>query len=355
MHLRGNANFQSNLANGNYSGVAASLNTLNYVSNVNPALPVIPSGRQGEVMRFNGTVPENFIVTNPQFGAVNLMTNPYSNNYHSLEAQVTLRPTHGVSLQSTYTWSKNLGTGQAGGLGATYTVLSDRHADYAMQSDTRIHDFRTNGTFQLPIGPNKFLFPNASGPLARAIEGWQLGWIVNLNSGQPMSITAQNMLYGLGTPDVVAPFSLRKGNVQFEGNTGYYFPRDLFVTVDDPQCAQVTGLQNLAAQCTIDAIAYASTNQVVLQNPKPGKRGTLGQAILEAPGQWRFDANLSKSFKISESKTVQFRMDATNVLNHPEPANPILAITNANFGQITGANAKSTLHRQFQAQIRVSF
>jgi hypothetical protein len=76
---------------------------------------------------------------------------------------------------------------------------------------------------------------------------------------------------------------------------------------------------------------------------------------MEAPGQWRFDANLMKTFNISESKSVQIRMDATNVFNHPEPANPTLAITNTNFGQITGANAKSTLRRQFQAQLRFTF
>jgi hypothetical protein len=62
-----------------------------------------------------------------------------------------------------------------------------------------------------------------------------------------------------------------------------------------------------------------------------------------------------KTFNISESKSVQIRMDATNVFNHPEPANPTLAITNTNFGQITGANAKSTLRRQFQAQLRFTF
>jgi hypothetical protein len=226
-----------------------------------------------------------------------------------------------------------------------------------MQSDTRIHDFRTNGTFALPIGPNKLLFPNISGPLARAIEGWQMGWIVNLNSGQPMNISAQNMLYALGTPDIVAPFPLRKGNVEFEGNTGYYFPKDLFIPVDDPQCAQVTTLQGLRGQCTIDALAYTSTGEIVLQNPKPGTRGTMGQRSLEAPGQWRFDANLSKTFKINESKSLQFRMDATNVFNHPEPADPSLAITNATsaFGTITGNNAKSTLRRQFQAQLRLTF
>jgi hypothetical protein len=353
MHLRGNASTQSNLANGNYSGVAATLNTLNYTSSVNPSLPATPAGVLGTVMRNSGAFPENFIVANPQFGAVNLMTNPYSNNYHSLEAQVTLRPTHGVAVQSTYTWSKNLGVGQAGGLGATYTTLADRHADYALQSDTRVHDFRTNGTFELPIGPNKLLFPNSAGAFARAIEGWQMGWIVNLNSGQPTSITAQSMLYALGTPDIVGPFTSRKGNVQFDGLVGYYFGKDTYKIVDDPQCAQIAA--TLMSQCSIDAIADGKTNQILLQHPQPGTRGTLGQAWVEAPGQWRFDANLMKTFQITENKALQFRMDATNVFNHPEPATPSFSLTSGTFGQITGANAKSTLHRQFQAQLRLTF
>ena len=61
---------------------------------------------------------------------------------------------------------------------------------------------------------------------------------------------------------------------------------------------------------------------------------------------------MSKEFKVTESKRLQFRMDAKNVLNHPEPNNPNLAITSANFGVIT---AKSNLHRELQAQLRFSF
>ena len=68
---------------------------------------------------------------------------------------------------------------------------------------------------------------------------------------------------------------------------------------------------------------------------------------------------MSKSVKVSETKSVQFRVDALNVLNHPEPntaaANFITSINDANFGLITGTNAKSALHRQFQAQLRFMF
>jgi hypothetical protein len=350
MHLRANTTLRQNLANGNYSALAGSLNTLNYDAASNPALPVVPSGVVGSVMRQNGFA-ENFIVTNPQFGAVNNMTTLYSNNYHSLETQVTMRPTHGVSVQSTYTWSKNLGIGQAGGLGASFTNLADRHADYSIQSDSRTHDFRTNGTFALPIGPEKLLFGKSSGAVARIIEGWQMSWIVNLASGQPNSIAAQNMLYALGTADVVGPFDLRSGDAKYDtGTTWNYVPKG-YTVVDDPQCGRVTSAQGLNTQCTIDAVADP-TGRVVLQNPQPGTRGTLGQRTFEGPGQWRFDANVQKSFKITESKTLQFRMDARNVFNHPELNAPILNITTPNFGTING---KTNLHRQFQAQLRLNF
>ena len=38
-----------------------------------------------------------------------------TNNYHALSAVFTMRPTRGINLQSTYTWSKNFGiTGEVG-------------------------------------------------------------------------------------------------------------------------------------------------------------------------------------------------------------------------------------------------
>ena len=57
------------LANGNTPNVAAILNTMNYATASNPNLPVIPAGVNGAVLRTNG-FPENFIVTNPQFSQV---------------------------------------------------------------------------------------------------------------------------------------------------------------------------------------------------------------------------------------------------------------------------------------------
>jgi Carboxypeptidase regulatory-like domain len=352
-------NLQTNLANGNYANVAAILNVMNYSSTTNSTLPVIPAGRNGEVLRFSGLFPENFIVTNPQYSSVFMIANANSNNYHSLEAQVTLRPLHGLTMQSTYTWSKNLGINWA--VGSQYTNPLDRQGDYAVLADNRTHDFRTNGSLLLPVGPGKFLLSNSHGILARIVEGWQAGWIVNLNSGQPMTITGQNTLYAnntatlnAGLADVVGPFD-RNGKVEWQSGatSGSYFMNGALKQVPDPQCAKIA--TSLQSACTLNAIADANTGQILLQNPQPGTRGNLGLRSIEVAGRWRFDANATKSIKLAESKTLQFRLDATDVFNHAEPATPVLDINTANFGLITGTNAKSTLHRQFQASLRFMF
>src|SRR5262245_3343544 len=300
--LRTDSRFNSNLANGNYQGLANTLNTLSYTAAQNPNLPAAVGN--GAVLRVNG-LPENFIVANPQFGPVNLVTQDYSNNYHSFEAQFTLRPTHGINLQSTYTWSKNLGTAGGFGLGPTFTNPVDRHADYSVQSDTRVHDLRTNGSFSLPFGPNKLLFGNTSGVVARIIEGWQAGWIVNVNSGAPLNVTANTSLYNVGRPDLVGAFPTKDGSVTFKGTPtamGSYWAVGSFTTVKDPQCLNTSIVAaSLQGSCTLNAIADAKTQQVLLQNSMPGLYPSMGLGSITGPGRWRFDANLSKAIKLTEA------------------------------------------------------
>ena len=152
--------------------------------------------------------------SNPQYASANLFSNNGSSNYHSLQVQTTLRPTHGLSFQGTYIWSKALSVPTAG-----YTNPADRQKDYTLSANHVTHDFRSNGTFELPIGPNKLLFGNTSGWVARLIERWQTNFIVNFSTGGPTSITAGNMFYGNGVADVVAPFDLRQGEVHW-GDAG---------------------------------------------------------------------------------------------------------------------------------------
>lgn len=314
-----------------------------------------------------GLFPENWISVNPQFNSANYWTNSGKSNYHSMQVQGTLRPTHGLSVQGTYIWSRSLETplvGAALGSGLntvpSFTNPTERNRDYALSPNHVTHDFRSYGTFELPIGPGKLLAGNSSGVLARVIEGWQTSFIVNLSTGQPASITASYLngatnsptgLYGNSVPDVVGPFSSKGfGKVNWDGNFGTFFGSD-FGRVSDPQCATVA--TELRPYCTIQAITDAKTGQILLQNPKPGTRGTLGRQTMELPGSWTFDAALSKMVRISESKTIQVRMDATNVFNHPVPVSPILNINgNTPFGSI---EQKGDQRRFFKGSVRFNF
>jgi len=287
-----------------------------------------------------------------------MITNISSNNYHSLQAQATMRPTHGLSGQLTYTWAKNLGfVGYATGPGFTDPV--NRRGDYTLVTGDRTHDLRANGSFALPIGPSKLLFSKSSGVFARAIEGWQVGWVADVSSGAPLNIAAQNMLYANGVADIAGPFDLKSAGVTWgtvptsTGQVnGSYFDLTKYKVVKDPQCAGVAA--NLASLCTLQAIADASTGQNLLQNPLPGRRGSLGLYVLRGPLLPRIDANLSKSFCVGETKSLHLRIDTYNVLNHPIAAAPSLNINgtgNTAFGTITN----KTGSRRFQGMLRLSF
>jgi hypothetical protein len=110
-----------------------------------------------------------------------------------------------------------------------------------------------------------------------------------------------------------------------------------------------------SASNTVNATRTRS-GVIVLQNPLPGTRGTLGQNTVRTIGSYALDANISKQFRLTESKSIQIRIDTTNVLNHPTPGAPNLAFNpvfgvNLPFGQITSKSGG----RAFQGQLRFSF
>jgi hypothetical protein len=326
--------------------VANTLYTLNYSKTLagNAALPNIPTGEQGAVLRYNG-FDENFIKANPQFNTATLLNNMGNSNYHSLQIQTTMRQLPGISdMQASYTWSKLLG--RTGG----YTNPVDRAGDYTLQNGDIRHDFRTNGTFELPIGPGQLLGRNTTGILAHIIGGWRMSWIVQLSSGAATNITAGNMLYANGVPDVAGAFDPSSGKVDWKSGAlnGNYFA-DAYKKTTDPQCGGIAA--SLRTACTLSAITDASGN-IVLRNPLPGTRGNLGRNVIEQPGTWTFDGSFGKRFRIDETKALTFRMDATNIFNHPQPANPNLDINSATpFGNIATKNGVRT----FQGQLRLDF
>ena len=324
------------LANGDPSGLA------NYLARTAPA-----GGRVGDFVRRNG-FPENFILTNPQLGTDRalLWTNANNSTYNSFNIAVTKRLSHGFTNQSTYTWSKTLGTNiidprQRGG-----KTLSGIH---------RTHDFRSNGTYELPFGPNRLLLNNAPGWLARVIERWQLGAAFNVNTGAPLSLnTGINNPYGLvnNFADIVGALPKSLGQVKKTGlapGVVTYF--DGLGQTPDPVRSSLTTAQSLNLASTNFAITDSS-GKIILQNPATGTVGNLGDNYFEGPGAISLDANLLKTVRMGETKELVIRLDAINILNHPNWGNPTTSINSTSFGRI---GLPTTGNRQFVFNARVNF
>jgi hypothetical protein len=396
----------NNLALGNYESVAGMLNGNGPAGTTNlvPLPTGVTAGTGGRLLRngcdrlaigaaigtapvgmvqtTNGPIPircfpENWITMNPQLASPSYINNTGYSNYDSLQTQVSLRAWQGISFTGTYTWSKTLALASSG-----YTDMRNRAADYGLSGQHLTHDFRANSTIELPIGPNKLFFGNTSGWVARLIERWQTSFILNLYTGRPVSVTGQQTLWGGSNVDVVGPWNVRGGSTEWGtivtnnvGNVGgtYFGSPSPFVKVTDPQCAGPEARVDTAAAvdrmgyslranpsgntlvelCTLDALAYASTGQIALQNAKPGQRGTLGTNTLQTRGVWSFDAAASKTFRITESKSAQIRIDVANAFNHPTPPDPTLSInSNTAFGYITGDKTGS---RTFRGTLRLTF
>src|SRR5262249_835121 len=133
---------RANIANGNLAGVATYLNTNSSFTGV-----------VGGMIR-NGGLPENFIVANPQYGSASISGNMNNSTYHSMQAAVTKRLSRGFTSQTTYTWSRSLGT--TGNIDPR-----NRQLNKSLLVTHRTHDIRMNGTWQLPFGPGKTLLNNA--------------------------------------------------------------------------------------------------------------------------------------------------------------------------------------------------
>jgi hypothetical protein len=69
-----------------------------------------------------------------------------------------------------------------------------------------------------------------------------------------------------------------------------------------------------------------------------GTRGNSGRDNVLGPGMTVYDANVVRKIHIKERVTMEFRMEATNVTNHPHWGNPSATVGSATFGQITSAS-----------------
>jgi hypothetical protein len=347
---------RSLIANGDVGAFAAFLN--NTTSFTNSA---------GGIVR-NAGLPENFITANPQFntsapgtttlpGNATFITNIANSSYHSMQLEVTKRLANGFTSQTSYTWSKSLGTADGDGA-LTFRTLRDRTLNNGPLGLDRRHQIISSGTYALPFGMNRAFLGSAPGVVQRLVENWQLSGIMNWVSGAPLTLTTgassttgrSSFNSGSEAPMIVGALAKNTGSVTVTQTPGVVTYFNGMTQIADPARAAVTTLNSTNLSNSEFAMTDASGNPVLV-NPGPGNLSNMAKGYLSGPSALRLDMSLSKRVRVSETRNVEFRMDAINILNHPIWGNPNTNINNPTFGRITSATGS----RSFTGNLRLNF
>jgi hypothetical protein len=231
----------------------------------------------------------------------NIDTNS-SATYHSLQLSLNKRVTKGLTVLSSYTFSKLLDYFSGQNQAATSQDPYNLRADRSLSDNNRTHVFNMSIVYQLP-GFGHGLVKNAVG-------GWELASTTSVTSGAPFNITTgvDASLTGVGNdrPDLI-------------GN-----PFRSYSSEDD------------MLQRFFNAAAFA-------QN-QPGHYGGVGRNLLIGPRQATTDIALAKAIPISERLgKIHFRAEFYNSLNHVNFSAPTAALNNRNFGRILSAGSPRIL------------
>ena len=183
-----------------------------------------------------GHYPINFFQVNPfaAGAATILLSDPGSQSYNGLQAQVKHPVGHGLMLMGNYTYSHAFTTRYIGDYFtadqavANFTTLRNPKLNRVPSPYDMRHVFRVYGTYDLPFGTGR-QFKTGSSIVNRIAGGWTVGTIVTAQSGRNFKLLGGFNSYNffnnsLGAPDIADSGVLLNGitQSQLQSNVGVF-------------------------------------------------------------------------------------------------------------------------------------
>ncbi len=220
--------------------------------------------------------------------------------YNGLLVSAQHRLSQNFSILANFTWSHCMDQGEIGqDIGNAFQNPSNRRGEWGNCASDRRKVFNLSLVVKSPNHESKVL---------QAVLGnWQGSGIFTATSGSWLSVTDGEdvSLTGVG-----ADRPIEVGN-----------PFTAGTVAANPTCTAPTAVHTLAAWYNPCAFMPAAL----------GSYGTLGKNALQGPGNWNFDASISRAFPISERLKLDFRAEAFNALNHLQIGNPGGALFTGNL------------------------
>jgi len=279
------------------------------IRDINQDVAANDPGQDGQSGRpFNGPFP---FLSN-----IYMMGNIYKSNYNGLQATLTSRNYHGLTMIAGYTYSHSLDdVGANWDFGAGLGLPQDStnpQREYASSDFDIRHRLTLSLTYAIP-GRKSF---------AQVLEGWQLNSIVTLASAQPWGpMDTGTNVSGTFAGNDRWDFFGNRGDFKSGANPTPYFTFD----PTNPTATPAACVTNATAIGALDSLAafgcYAKGNSAMIPPPL-GTFGTMQRNLFRDAGFYNWDFSVAKDWRFTERFRAQFRAEFFNVLNHPNFANP---------------------------------
>ena len=279
------------------------------------------------------------IKPNVNLGNITEVTSGANSSYNAVVVELNRRLSHGLQLISSYTYSKSIDDNSLNSQGTILQNSLDVANGRGLSDFDARHRFVISGFYELPFHGN------------RLVSGWEIGTIVQAQTGNPLNVTTGISNF-TGTTALTAGGGLRPdllAPVTVTGNPAQWFSNPVVCTpftqtgISQPLCS--------ATPNAAFALPLGST-------PAGDHFGNLGRNALTGPGFVNTDLSLVKNTKLTERMNLQFRTEAFDVFNHPNFGNPNLNAQSSSFGRITTTRFPTGdfgSARQLQISLKLQF
>ena len=222
---------------------------------------------------------------------VALTTNAGRSNYQALQFQYRRQFARGLQSQVSYAWSHSIDNDSSdaflvwGAPGFSDRGSSDFDQRQSLTASAS-YEFPQTGVF----------------PQTRWLRGWGMDTIFHARTGFPISVLDSEQYLGITLANAFRP------------NLVYGQP----LWLADPSVGGGRRLNPAAFQATVAP-----------------KQGTLGRNAIAGFGMSQVDVALRREFRLTERRRLQLRLEAFNLFNHANFADPVRFLNSGAFGQST--------------------
>ena len=289
------------------------------------------------------------VYVNPQIPLINLLR-PFpqfdgafsgltllgaSSTYNSLQIRFQKRPSHYISFEGNYTFSKAVDNSSAGANSFITPSLSSGNpqeldnlgAEKSISANDATHRMVLATVFNIPVGRGLWIGKDMNRALDAAVGGWALSTILTFQTGTPISIglSSPRLADGNQRPNVVCP--------QVSSGVSYHQAALSFASgAINPSVVFNTA-------CFGDPTKNSPADQVAGNAPRYF-------SSLRSEGIHNMDLSLSKEFSIREGMKLQIRGEFFNFTNTPRFGLPDTLLGSTTFGQVS-STINNPRHTQF--------